>query len=75
MQVHADKKPSVNSTTWSRFFHNDGVEVYESDKYYDFYKVIPKNGKAKYFFGEMAWMNAQRFAVDNSDLSAYQAFA
>lgn len=74
MQVHADKKPTVGSTTWTRIFHNDGVEVYEADKYYDYYKVSPKNGKAKYFFGEAAWMNAQRFAVDSSDFSAYNVF-
>ena len=74
MQVHVDKKPSVSSTNWTRIFHNDKVEVYEADKYYDFYKVTPKNSKPKYFFGETAWMDAQRFAVDNSDFSAYNIF-
>ena len=73
-QVYVDKKPSVSSTTWTRIFHNSGVTVYEADKYYDFYKVSPGSGKPKYFFGEMAWMNAQRFAVDNSDFSAYNIF-
>ena len=73
-QIYADKKPSVNSTTWTRIFHNTGVDVYEADKYYDFYKVTPKGGKPKYFFGESAWMSAQRFAVDNSDFSAYSIF-
>jgi hypothetical protein len=48
--------------------------VYESDKYQCFYKVAPKAGKPKYFFGESAWMDAQRFAVDNSDFSAYTIF-
>lgn len=73
-QIFVEKKPSVNSTTWTRIFHNDGVEVYSADKYYDFYKCTPKNGKPKYFFGESAWMNCQRFAVDNSDFSAYNIF-
>jgi hypothetical protein len=73
-QVYADKKPSVSSTTWTRIFHNAGVSVYEADKYYDFYKVSPGSGKPKYFFGETAWMDAQRFAVDNSDFSAYNIF-
>jgi hypothetical protein len=73
-QVYADKKPSVSSTTWTRIFHNSGVSVYEADKYYDFYKVSPGSGKPKYFFGETAWMDAQRFAVDNSDFSAYNIF-
>ena len=74
-KVMADKKPSVGSTTWTRIFHNEGVEVYESDKYYDFYKVSPKKSKPKYFFGETAWMDTQRFAVDNSDFSAYNIFS
>ncbi len=73
-QIYADKKPSVSSTTWTRIFHNSGVDVYESDKYYDFYKVSPKSGKPKYFFGETAWMDTQRYAVDNSDFSAYNIF-
>ena len=73
-KVYADRKPSVSSTTWSRIFHNGGVAVYEADKYYDFYKVVPGSGKPKYFFGETAWMDAQRFAVDNSDFSAYNIF-
>jgi len=74
MQIYADKKPSVSSTGWTRIFHNQKVSVYEADKYYDFYKVTPANGKTKYFFGETAWMKAQNYAVDQSDLSAYQAF-
>ena len=73
-KVYAEKKPSVGSTTWTRIFHNGEVDVYEADKYYDFYKVSPKNGKPKYFFGESAWMSTQRFAVDNSDFSAYNIF-
>lgn len=74
-QIQVDKRPPVSSTTWKRIFHNEGVEVYEADKYYDYYKVIPKGGRSKYFFGESAWMNAQRFAVDNSDFSAYSVFS
>lgn len=73
-KVYADRKPSVGSTTWTRIFHNGGVQVYESDKYYDFYKVSPGSAKPKYFFGETAWMDTQRFAVDNSDFSAYNIF-
>lgn len=75
-QIFVDKKPSAGSTTWTRIFHNGGVEVYEADKYQDYYKVIKKDGsvRPKYFFGESAWMNAQRFAVDNSDFSAYNIF-
>jgi hypothetical protein len=77
MKTYADRKPSVGSTSWTRIFHNGGVEVYEADKYHDFYKVI-KNDRSvppKYFFGETAWMDTQRYAVDNSDFSAYNIFS
>jgi len=70
----AFSRPSAGSTTWTRIFHNGGVRVYESDKYYDYYKVEPAGERAKYFFGETAWMDAQRFAVDKSDFSAYNIF-
>ena len=75
MQVHVSKKPLASSTKWDAIFENDGVIVYESDKYFDFYKVAPKNGgKSKTFFGETAWMDTQRYAVDESDFSAYSIF-
>ena len=73
-KIYADKKPSVSSTTWTRIFHNGGVRVYESDRYHDFYKVEPAGERSKYFFGETAWMDTQRFSVDKSDFSAYNIF-
>ena len=60
------KKPSVSSTTWSRRFHNATVEIYDADEYRDFYKVVVKGQRPKYFFGETAWMDAQRLAMDSS---------
>ena len=65
------KKPSVSSTTWSRRYHNNTVEVYESDRYYDFYKVVVHGQRPKYFFGESAWSDTQRYALDNSHHKAY----
>ena len=60
-----DKKPSVSSTTWSRTFHEGKVSVYTSDKYQDFFKVTVDGSRPKYFFGETAWMDAQRYALDS----------
>jgi len=74
-KVFADKKPSVSSTTWSRIFHDSGLSVYESDKYECFYKVVPQNERPKYFFGESAWSNSQRFAVDKIGLTGYNIFS
>jgi hypothetical protein len=75
MQVYADKKPKVSEvTSWTRFFHQSGISVYEADNFYDYYKVVPSNGKAKYFFGETAWMKAQRYAVDLIGMAGYNVF-
>ncbi len=75
MQVYADKKPKVSEvTSWTRFFHQSGISVYEADNFYDYYKVVPSNGKARYFFGETAWMKAQRYAVDLIGMSGYNVF-
>lgn len=69
------KKPSVSSTTWSRKFHSNTVAVYESDEYQDFYKVVVRDQRPKYFFGETAWMDAQRMAMDNSHWTEQFAIA
>jgi hypothetical protein len=75
MQVYADKKPKVSEvTSWTRFFHTNNISVYEADNFYDYYKVVPANGKPKYFFGETAWMKAQSYAVDTIGLQGYQVF-
>ena len=74
-QIPYTKPLMKDITGWTRIFHNDGVEVYEADNYYDIYKVSPKNGRSKVFYGESAWMNAQRYAVDHSDFSAYNIFS
>jgi hypothetical protein len=74
-KVYADRKPRVSEVgSWDRIFHNEGVSVYEASNYYDYYKVVTSTKKTKYFFGETAWMNTQRFAVDHSDFSAYSIF-
>lgn len=76
MKKFAAKKPKVSETKWEQTFHNQGVTFYTSDTFFDYYKVVTnKDKKAKYFFGETAWMDAQRYAVDNSDFSAYNIFA
>lgn len=76
MQVYADKKPKVSEvTSWTRFFHTNNISVYEADNFYDYYKVVPSQGKPKYFFGETAWMKAQNYAVDLIGLQGYQVFS
>lgn len=74
-KVYSNRRPRVSEVSgWTRIFHHGNVDVYEADNYYDYYKVTPKDGRSKLFFGESAWMETQRFAVDNSDFSAYNIF-
>lgn len=65
MQIYADKKPSVSSTGWTEIYSNTKVKVYEADKYYDFYRITPEKGQTKYFFGETAWSDLERYSADN----------
>jgi hypothetical protein len=75
-KILANRKPKVSEVSgWTRIFHHANIEVYEADNYRDYYKAIPKGDRPKYFFGESAWMNTQRFAVDKSDFSAYNIFS
>ena len=74
MQRYVDKKPRVNDTTWTRIFHYDTVQVMESDRYCDFYKLVVEGQRAKYFFGESAWMDVQRMAVDKVGMAGYNVF-
>jgi hypothetical protein len=74
MQIYVDKKPSVKDTTWTRIYHYDTVQVMESDRYCDFYKLIVEGSRPKYFFGERAWMDCQRAAVDKVGLAGYNVF-
>ena len=74
MPIYVDKKPRVNDTTWTRIFHYDTVQVMESDRYCDFYKLVVEGQRAKYFFGESAWMDVQRMAVDKVGMAGYNVF-
>ncbi len=76
MQVYADKRPSVSSVScWNQIFHQGNVKVYEADNYYDYYKVIPGSDRPKYFFGETAWMDTQRYVVDKVGMEGYNVFS
>ena len=74
MQIYANKRPSISSTGWIQIFHNSDIKVYEADRYYDYYKVTPGSDRPKYFFGETAWMDCQRFVVDKIGMSGYNVF-
>lgn len=61
------RKPSVTTVTdWTLVRENEtarievGTAVFEDD----YWKVTPNTGKPTYFYGETAWMDAERYASD-----------
>jgi hypothetical protein len=59
-------RPKASEQVWHRIFHQGGVEAYEAHDYKDFYiKVLVEGKRPKYFWGETAWVDYQRYASDN----------
>jgi hypothetical protein len=60
------RRPKASDQVWRRIFHQDNVIAYEAHDYKDFYiKVEVRDKPVKYFWGENAWSNYQRYAYDN----------
>jgi hypothetical protein len=57
-------KPKVSDQTWRRIYHSKVAEVYESDSENDYYKVVLEGMQPKYFYGELAFQNYQRYVHD-----------
>lgn len=50
--------------------HEQGVEIFESEEYPgDYYKVCVPGKRPKYFYGELAYADFQRYATDNISYS------
>lgn len=63
-------KPKVSEQTWNRIMHEQGVEIFESEEYPgDYYKVCVPGKRPKYFYGELAYADFQRYATDNISYS------
>lgn len=59
-------KPKASEQTWRRIMHEQGVEIFESEENPDFYfKVVVRGKRPKYFYGELAYADYQRYASDN----------
>ena len=59
-------KPKVSDQTWQRIYHNPIVEVFMSKEDDMFFKVTTKNKRPKYFYGETAHSDFQRYAYDET---------
>lgn len=68
MKIIASRKPLVSEVdSWDRMYHSpdNKVQIYEASNYYDYYKCTVENKRPKFFFGETAHMDVQRYALDN----------
>lgn len=58
-------RPKASDQHWHRIFHQGSVEAYEAHDYRDFYYRVDVRGKRpKYFWGENAYSDYQRYASD-----------
>ena len=66
-KVWADRKPLVSEVDeWIQTYHaSTGVKIYEASNYYDYYKFTVDKKRPRFFFGETAWVDVQRYALDN----------
>lgn len=60
-------KPSVTKVkSWDLQDETDTYSIYVGTAVFedDYFKVITSDKKTKYFYGEMAWSDAERYAYD-----------
>jgi len=71
---YVEKSTKVSDVVaWEELYNSDKARVYEASNYRDYYRV--KTSKTtKYFKGESAWMNVQRYVVDQGDFGGYGIF-
>lgn len=76
-------KPKVNEVTWDFFHHNMGTNPFTNEAYayridsarehqgvyFRLRYIYDNKDKIKYFYGESAWMNLNRFINDMGDFS------
>ena len=73
-KLYVEKSTKVSDVVaWEELYNSDKARVYEASNYRDYYRV--KTSKTtKYFKGESAWMNVQRYVVDQGDFGGYGIF-
>ena len=77
MLWHSDKVVIYQASVWVEQVSNGYAVVNEkTDRSFDadFYKVMPRAGRTKTFFGETGWFQARAYAVD-FDFGAWGAGA
>jgi len=67
-------KPKVSSAKWGTPYTTQFSTVYKDENNHEFYKVYNKQYKVKYFYGETAWADVQRYLADKDDPDAWSIF-
>jgi hypothetical protein len=75
MKNYVTKETKVSDVSyWNEIYYSSTATVYSAENILDYYKV--KTTKTtKYFKGESAWMNVQRYVVDAGDFGGYNIFS
>ena len=64
-------KPKASDQVWRRIYHSQVAEVWESDTVNDYYKVVLEGQRPKFFYGELAYQNYQRYVHDHEMKTIY----
>jgi len=69
-------KPKAGTQSWREIYKSPTVDlkVHASDTTADFYRVKSHQFRPKYFYGETAWMDVQRYVVDMGDFGGWGIF-
>ena len=60
-------RPKASEQVWKQRFHNNAITLYVAHDYPDFYyRVDVKGDRSKYFWGETAYADSQRYAYDKT---------
>jgi len=67
------RKPLVGNQVWLSVYADANVTIHKAKDGYDYYKVVIKGKRAKYFYGELAWSDVPRFLQDElGDMKYWQ---
>lgn len=69
-------KPKASDMTWSLLWRNQQADVYAALEDDAYFKIVIFGQRPKYFYGESAWSDTQRYVADETgDLQAWSIFS
>lgn len=69
-------KPKASTMTWSLLWRNKQADVFAALEDDAYFKVAIFGQRPKYFYGETAWSDTQRYVADETgDLQAWSIFS